>query len=92
LRSGEHSGRYRGSAPRASIAFSAPATPRRRRANAQSGQVPQYRTFDPTEENGRCARPVTVNRVWAILKVALNRALEQGKVASDAEKRNDFQV
>ena len=53
---------------------------------SRKGEPPKHRETDHGEDALR-ARRASANRVWTILRSALNRAFEDGKVASDKEWR-----
>lgn len=53
------------------------------RARTAKGKTQQHRAFDPTDTDARRARQASANRVWTVLRAALNHAYRDGKIGSD---------
>jgi len=57
------------------------------RARTKPGDVQRYRKFNGDDPEAMRRRQATANRVLTVLKAALNKAFNDGKVASDAAWR-----
>ena len=55
------------------------------RARTKKGNTQRYRKI--ANEDGQRARRSSANRIWALLRAALNHAFHEGKVSSDLEWR-----
>lgn len=55
------------------------------RARTKKGSTQRYRKI--ANEDGQRARRSSANRIWALLRAALNHAFHEGKVSSDLEWR-----
>jgi integrase len=61
------------------------AQPARARTGKDAKQ--QYRKFDNSDHEAVRRRRATVNRLWAVLRAALNKAFRDGKIGSDVAWR-----
>ena len=57
------------------------------RLRSSKGKAPRHREIDPDDPEAVRRRQASANRSFTILRAALNRAFQEGKVASDAAWR-----
>jgi integrase len=57
------------------------------RTRTAKGETQKYREIDDDDDDALRARRATVNRIWTVLRAALNHAFAEGQVLTDREWR-----